>query len=301
MKKKFYTRDKTLLHHANFNSTQHEAQFNRSMDILYSPTKKVEPPLAQNGAIIDNVFFMGRPKLTEPTPKPGERYSTADLGRIPTKDRVFRQKGQNKTAFLINTRQPQIQKMINGSISTKRYGKLLKISSDPSRLDCTMIKERLMRNFLFKKNFNPGVFSKTNMSLYKHVFGIEESFLELIGPEDQGFDKRFMTKPVSTQQERPVDKRKMNQDSFESTEKQYLRSLFRRFHTDQIKTGSGDPEEDSEHRKRLLKVLEEYCKTYWPNQSLSKVLLPPVNVTREEIEWMKAVNRMLSKKSPNRS
>ena len=40
--------------------------------------------------------------------------------------------------------------MPTGNINHKRYGKLLKITSDPSQLDVGLIKERLMRNFAFK-------------------------------------------------------------------------------------------------------------------------------------------------------
>ncbi len=58
-----------------------------------------------------------------------------------------------------------------------------------------IVKEQLVRHFVFKKKFDPNLISVNNMGLYKNVFKLDEDFLRLVGPEKMDFDRRFMLKP----------------------------------------------------------------------------------------------------------
>ena len=52
-----------------------------------------------------------------------------------------------------------------------------------------------MRQFVFKKQWNPAIISNKNMKLYRTIYKLNEDFLKLVGPEKVDFDRRYMVMP----------------------------------------------------------------------------------------------------------
>lgn len=72
---------------------------------------------------------------------------------------------------------------------------MMRITSNPQDIDVEILKERLVRNLVFGKQFDHKMISKNNMMLYKHIFKFEDAFNKTIGPSKMDFDRRFMCKP----------------------------------------------------------------------------------------------------------
>ena len=74
---------------------------------------------------------------------------------------------------------------------------MVRLSSNPSDFDREKIEDRLIRNFVFQKNFDPNLISKSNMQIYKHVFKLDEGLTKHVGNQKVDYDRRYMVKPPS--------------------------------------------------------------------------------------------------------
>jgi len=93
----------------------------------------------------------------------------------------------------------------------------------------SLLKERLIRNFLFKKKFDANMLDARSMHLYKDVFKLDESFLAQVGPEKVDYDKRYMRKaPDKPEAKKVVEKSDIRKKMEEiiNEDKHNLKTLF---------------------------------------------------------------------------
>lgn len=192
------------------------------------------------------------------------------------------------------------QEMATYDISARGFKQIQKVTSNPAQLDLSLLKERLIRNFLFKTKYDPSMLTEKSMHLYKSVFKLDDSFLAQVGPEKIAFDKRYMRKPPAVNDEKPKKKESKSElrktmDDAIIEDKDYLKSMFVKFHADDFTDKAILPQNASKASKyehklrqaRFLSILKEYLKSHFPDSTL-KDLLPPqgiadqIKVTEQE-------------------